>query len=150
MDWSTATACSGSFLGAHAGLKRALAQVCVALDQPMTDVNVAPMVKTTTTWIFEPGHTEAAFRARHMMVTWVRGLFKDIHGQMDIDFDNPLASTFFGQIDAPKIKPRIVANDSFVAQKPYQNGAALKAGARVGNEFGFRRTPYQNRANEKG
>ena len=32
------------------------------------------------TWIFEPGHTEAEFRARHMMVTWVRGLFKDIHG----------------------------------------------------------------------
>jgi hypothetical protein len=30
------------------------------------------------TWIFEPGHTEAEFRARHMMVTWVRGLFKDI------------------------------------------------------------------------
>jgi polyisoprenoid-binding protein YceI len=25
-------------------------------------------------WIFEPGHTEAEFRARHMMVTWVRGL----------------------------------------------------------------------------
>ena len=34
-----------------------------------------------STWIFEPGHTEAEFRARHMMVTWVRGLFKDIHGQ---------------------------------------------------------------------
>jgi hypothetical protein len=27
-----------------------------------------------STWIFEPGHTEAEFRARHMMVTWVRGL----------------------------------------------------------------------------
>jgi hypothetical protein len=32
------------------------------------------------TWIFEPGHTEAEFRARQMMVTWVRGMFKDIHG----------------------------------------------------------------------
>jgi polyisoprenoid-binding protein YceI len=31
-----------------------------------------------STWIFEPGHTEAEFRARHAMVTWVRGLFKDI------------------------------------------------------------------------
>jgi polyisoprenoid-binding protein YceI len=29
------------------------------------------------TWILEPGHTEAEFRARHMMVTWVRGLFKE-------------------------------------------------------------------------
>jgi polyisoprenoid-binding protein YceI len=31
-------------------------------------------------WIFEPGHTEVEFRARHMMVTWVRGLFKDVDG----------------------------------------------------------------------
>ena len=57
----------------------------------------------TSTWIFEPGHTEAAFRARHMMVTWVRGLFKDIHGHVEIDFDNPLASTFVGQIDATRV-----------------------------------------------
>src|SRR6266508_3558221 len=36
-------------------------------------------------WIFEPGHTEAEFRARHMMVTWVRGLFKDIHAEASVD-----------------------------------------------------------------
>lgn len=40
-----------------------------------------------STWIFEPGHTEAEFRARHMMVTWVRGLFKDIHGQLELDIE---------------------------------------------------------------
>ena len=43
-----------------------------------------------TTWIFEPGHTEAEFRARHMMVTWVRGLFKDIHGRLELDWDRRL------------------------------------------------------------
>jgi polyisoprenoid-binding protein YceI len=53
-----------------------------------------------TTWIFEPGHTEAEFKARHMMVTWVRGLFKDIHGKIDFDLDDPLSSTFLGEIDA--------------------------------------------------
>ncbi len=40
-----------------------------------------------STWIFEPGHSEAEFRARHMMVTWVRGLFKDIHGKLELDWD---------------------------------------------------------------
>jgi polyisoprenoid-binding protein YceI len=55
------------------------------------------------TWILEPGHTEAAFRARHMMVSWVRGLFKDIHGSMELDFDRPLESTFDGVIDAAGI-----------------------------------------------
>ena len=52
------------------------------------------------TWIFEPGHTEAEFRARHMMVTWVRGLFKDIHGRIQLDWDNPLHARFEGEIDA--------------------------------------------------
>jgi len=56
-----------------------------------------------TTWIFEPGHTEAAFRARHMMVTWVRGLFKDVHGKLEFDLDDCLASTFSGYIDASAI-----------------------------------------------
>ncbi len=56
-----------------------------------------------TTWIFEPGHTEAAFRARHMMVTWVRGLFKDIHGEMDFELENCVGSTFSGEIDATRV-----------------------------------------------
>jgi len=55
------------------------------------------------TWILEPGHTEAEFRARHMMVTWVRGLFKDIHGRLELDWDRPLEATFEGVIDATGI-----------------------------------------------
>jgi polyisoprenoid-binding protein YceI len=54
-------------------------------------------------WLFEPGHTEAQFRARHMMVTWVSGLFKDIHGEMEFDLAEPLATTFRGEIDATAI-----------------------------------------------
>ena len=51
-------------------------------------------------WIFEPGHTEAEFRARHMMVTWVRGLLKDIHGRLELDWERCLNATFEGVIDA--------------------------------------------------
>lgn len=40
-------------------------------------------------WTFEPGHTAAEFRARHMMVTWVRGAFKDVHGQLEFDPEHP-------------------------------------------------------------
>ena len=56
-----------------------------------------------TTWIFEPGHTELAFRARHMMVTWVRGAFKDVHGKLEFDWDSCLDSTFTGWTDAAKL-----------------------------------------------
>ena len=54
-------------------------------------------------YIFEPGHTEAGFRARHMMVTWVNGLFKDIHGEIDFDPVDPIGGTFEGAIDATRI-----------------------------------------------
>jgi polyisoprenoid-binding protein YceI len=56
-----------------------------------------------TTWIFEPGHTEAEFRARHMMVTWVRGLFKDIHGRINFDLADCMGTTFEGKIDAARV-----------------------------------------------
>jgi polyisoprenoid-binding protein YceI len=56
-----------------------------------------------STWIFEPGHTEAAFRARHMMVTWVRGLFKDIRGTIEWDPEDCLKTSFEGWIDATRI-----------------------------------------------
>jgi polyisoprenoid-binding protein YceI len=55
------------------------------------------------TWIFEPGHTAAEFRARHMMVTWVRGLFKDMRGTVEFDAERFADTTFEGRIDATKI-----------------------------------------------
>src|ERR1700741_501682 len=40
-------------------------------------------------WFFEPGHTAVEFSVRHMMVTHVRGHFKDVHGRMAFDPDKP-------------------------------------------------------------
>jgi polyisoprenoid-binding protein YceI len=54
-------------------------------------------------WIFEPGHTGAEFRARHMMVTWVRGLFKDVRGFVDFDPERLLDTTFEGRMEAAKL-----------------------------------------------
>ena len=52
------------------------------------------------TWFFEPGHTAAAFSARHMMVTNVRGYFKDVHGTLVFDPADPAASSVEAVIDA--------------------------------------------------
>jgi polyisoprenoid-binding protein YceI len=51
-------------------------------------------------WTFEPGHTAAEFCVRHMMVTWVRGHFKDIHGSLEFDADNPKALSLEATIQA--------------------------------------------------
>src|SRR5438128_2700308 len=55
------------------------------------------------TWIFEPGHTAAEFRARHMMVSWVRGHFKDVHGSLEFDPDNPVHLSIDTTIQAQKL-----------------------------------------------
>ncbi len=54
-------------------------------------------------WTFEPGHTAAEFRARHMMVSYVRGAFKNVRGRLDFDPANPRASSFEATIDASGI-----------------------------------------------
>jgi polyisoprenoid-binding protein YceI len=54
-------------------------------------------------WTFEPGHTAAEFCARHMMVTYVRGHFKDVHGTLNFDPHNPGASSVEIVIDAAGI-----------------------------------------------
>ena len=56
-----------------------------------------------SSWSFEPGHTAAEFQARHMMVTWVRGHFKDVHGRVEFDPEDPIATRFEGVIDATKL-----------------------------------------------
>ena len=40
-------------------------------------------------WDFEPGHSSAEFAVRHMMVTWVRGGYKNLRGSLNWDPDRP-------------------------------------------------------------
>ena len=51
-------------------------------------------------WFFEPGHTSAEFAARHMMVTYIRGHFKNVHGVLVYDPANPQASSVEVTIDS--------------------------------------------------
>ncbi|MBZ0170372.1 Protein YceI [Candidatus Methylomirabilis lanthanidiphila] len=51
-------------------------------------------------WVFEPGHTAAEFCVRHMMVTYVRGHFKDVHGTLEFDPEAPAVSGVEAVIDA--------------------------------------------------
>jgi polyisoprenoid-binding protein YceI len=55
------------------------------------------------TWVFEPGHTAAEFRARHMMVCWVRGHIKDVHGSLEFDPDNPTRLSIEATLQAQKL-----------------------------------------------
>ena len=52
-----------------------------------------------TRWTFEPGHTAAEFKARHMMVTWVRGHLTNIHGALKFDPEAPSQASVEVEID---------------------------------------------------
>lgn len=54
-------------------------------------------------WTFEPGHTAAEFRTRHMMVTWVRGHIKNVHGTMNFDPENPANSSLEINMNAKEL-----------------------------------------------
>jgi len=50
-------------------------------------------------WTFEPGHTAAEFCVRHMMVSWVRGHFKNVKGSLEFDPAAPERSKLQAVID---------------------------------------------------
>ncbi len=54
-------------------------------------------------WTFEPGHTAAEFSVRHMMVTNVRGHFKNVTGTLDFDPAFPEKSSVKAVIRAESI-----------------------------------------------
>ena len=54
-------------------------------------------------WTFEPGHTAAEFKVRHMMVSYVRGHFKNVHGSLVFDPDNPRESSVDVVIDTNEL-----------------------------------------------
>jgi len=54
-------------------------------------------------WFFEPGHTAAGFCVRHMMVTFVRGHFKNVRGALFVDPANPSAASAEVTLDAAGI-----------------------------------------------
>ncbi|MBZ4320541.1 YceI family protein [Streptomyces huiliensis] len=61
------------------------------------------MTGTITRWFFEPGHTGVEFRARHMMVTYVRGHIKDVHGSLVCDPADPEHARVEATIDATQV-----------------------------------------------
>lgn len=54
-------------------------------------------------WKFDPAHTAAEFSARHMMITTVRGGFKNVNGTLNYNPENPAASSVEAVIDTTQM-----------------------------------------------
>jgi polyisoprenoid-binding protein YceI len=56
-----------------------------------------------TIWNFDTAHTSIDFKVKHMMVTSVRGSFKEFTGQIIGDLENPTTAEIDVQINAASI-----------------------------------------------
>jgi len=60
----------------------------------------------TTTWNFDPAHSQVEFVVKHMMITKVRGRFATVTGTLQLNEENPSGSVVEVDIDAASIDTR--------------------------------------------
>jgi polyisoprenoid-binding protein YceI len=70
-------------------------------------------------WFFEPGHTAAEFCVRHMMVTYVRGHFKNVRGVLTFDPANPHATSVEATIDTAELWTGEVDRDAHLSSSDF-------------------------------
>jgi polyisoprenoid-binding protein YceI len=67
---------------------------------------------TTSTWQLDPTHTSVEFSVKHMMMTTVRGRFKELSGTITIDEDDPDRSRVEVEIDVASIDTGVADRDA--------------------------------------
>jgi polyisoprenoid-binding protein YceI len=72
-------------------------------------------------WQLDPAHTQVEFRAKHMMITTVRGRFSDTSGTILVDEENPENSSVEVNIDARSIDTRVEDRDTHLRSEDFLN-----------------------------
>ncbi len=62
-------------------------------------------------WLINPYHSVASFSVRHMMVTWVLGMFSKISGTLEFDPVQVANSSVAVEIDASSLLTGVAARD---------------------------------------
>ena len=60
----------------------------------------------TASYNFDPAHSSAHFKVRHLMISWVRGEFTKLSGAATINEANPAACSVTAEIDVNSINTR--------------------------------------------
>lgn len=64
-----------------------------------------------TTWTLDPDHTQVELAVKHMMFTTVRGQFRGVNGTIQVDEEDPSASSVAVEIDAATIDTGVEQRD---------------------------------------
>ena len=74
-------------------------------------------------WALEPGHSAAEFAVRHMMVTWVRGSFKNVTGALQFDPADLSKGSVDVTIDVKQLYSGDKARDEHLLSKDFLDAA---------------------------
>ena len=64
------------------------------------------------TWTIDPGHSEASFAVKHLMISTVKGNFRNVSGTIVLDESDPAAARVEAVIDAASIDTRQEQRDT--------------------------------------
>ena len=70
-------------------------------------------------WTLEPGHSAAEFCVRHMMVTWVRGSFRNVRGSLQFDPADPGSGSIEVEIDVKTLHSGEEQRDEHLLSKDF-------------------------------
>ncbi len=62
-----------------------------------------PTLVSAENWKIDPAHTSVEFKIRHLMVSWVKGVFTEVQGSAVLDDNDPTKSSVKVQIAAASI-----------------------------------------------
>lgn len=84
---------------------------------------ILPQIALATTWKIDPVHTSVEFKIRHLMVSWVKGVFTEVDGTVDIDSADMAKSAVKVRIETASIDTNNQKRDDHLRSPDFFNVA---------------------------
>ncbi len=75
----------------------------------------------TGTWAIDPTHSIAEFAVKHLVITTVKGRFRDLEGTLQIDEDRPENSAVSAAIDVASVDTNVADRDAHLRSDDFFN-----------------------------
>jgi len=75
----------------------------------------------TSTWTIDPTHSIAEFAVKHLVITTVKGRFRDLEGKLEIDQANPENSSVRANIQVASIDTNLADRDAHLRSDDFFN-----------------------------
>ena len=103
----------------------------------------APTASRTTTWQLDPTHSSVEFAVKHMMMTTVRGRFKELSAMLTGDREHPEDARVEATIEAASIDTGVADRDAHLRGADFFD-------AERHSQITFRSTRLENAPKEEG